>query len=135
MGMAIDVTSRRPVIGNVQGGLSGPAIKPIALHLVSRVYRNVTLTVRNHVRQSVIEKLETGQRLLATLEILNQGVHQGARFRIERALSQIGREFFPQVDAGQIETQLTPLALGGGEFSGPQYRKNRELRMQAQFIF
>jgi hypothetical protein len=40
-----------------------------------------------------------------------------------------------QVDAGQIETQLTPLALGGGEFSGPQYRKNRELRMQAQFIF
>jgi dihydroorotate dehydrogenase (NAD+) catalytic subunit len=31
MGMAIDVNTRRPVIGNVQGGLSGPAIKPIAL--------------------------------------------------------------------------------------------------------
>ena len=31
MGMAIDVAARRPVIGNVQGGLSGPAIKPIAL--------------------------------------------------------------------------------------------------------
>ena len=31
MGMAIDVATRRPVIGNVQGGLSGPAIKPIAL--------------------------------------------------------------------------------------------------------
>jgi dihydroorotate dehydrogenase (NAD+) catalytic subunit len=31
MGMAIDVKTRRPIIGNVQGGLSGPAIKPIAL--------------------------------------------------------------------------------------------------------
>ena len=31
MGMAIDVRTRRPMIGNIQGGLSGPAIKPIAL--------------------------------------------------------------------------------------------------------
>jgi dihydroorotate dehydrogenase (NAD+) catalytic subunit len=38
MGMAIDVESRRPVIGNVQGGLSGPAIKPIALLKVHQVY-------------------------------------------------------------------------------------------------
>jgi dihydroorotate dehydrogenase (NAD+) catalytic subunit len=38
MGMAIDVQSRRPVIGNVQGGLSGPAIKPIALLKVHQVY-------------------------------------------------------------------------------------------------
>jgi dihydroorotate dehydrogenase (NAD+) catalytic subunit len=36
-GMAIDVHSRRPVIGNVQGGLSGPAIKPIALLKVLHV--------------------------------------------------------------------------------------------------
>src|SRR5512147_1883770 len=38
MGMAVDVESRRPVIGNVQGGLSGPAIKPIALLKVHQVY-------------------------------------------------------------------------------------------------
>ena len=38
MGMAIDVESRLPVIGNVQGGLSGPAIKPIALLKVHQVY-------------------------------------------------------------------------------------------------
>ncbi len=36
-GMAIDVKTRRPVIGNVQGGLSGPAIKPIALLKVMQV--------------------------------------------------------------------------------------------------
>jgi dihydroorotate dehydrogenase (NAD+) catalytic subunit len=38
MGMAIDARSRRPIIGNVQGGLSGPAIKPIALLKVHQVY-------------------------------------------------------------------------------------------------
>ncbi len=38
MGMAIDTATRRPVIGNVQGGLSGPAIKPIALLKVHQVY-------------------------------------------------------------------------------------------------
>jgi dihydroorotate dehydrogenase (NAD+) catalytic subunit len=37
-GMAIDVESRKPVIGNVHGGLSGPAIKPIALLKVREVY-------------------------------------------------------------------------------------------------
>jgi dihydroorotate dehydrogenase (NAD+) catalytic subunit len=39
--MAIDIHKRRPRLANVTGGLSGPAIKPIALHLVSRVYRTV----------------------------------------------------------------------------------------------
>ena len=38
-GMSIDVETRRPVIGNVQGGLSGPAIKPIALLKVHQVYQ------------------------------------------------------------------------------------------------
>jgi dihydroorotate dehydrogenase (NAD+) catalytic subunit len=38
MGMAIDAESRTPVIGNVRGGLSGPAIKPIALLKVHQVY-------------------------------------------------------------------------------------------------
>jgi dihydroorotate dehydrogenase (NAD+) catalytic subunit len=37
-GMAIDARTRRPVIGNIQGGLSGPAIKPIALLKVHQVY-------------------------------------------------------------------------------------------------
>jgi dihydroorotate dehydrogenase (NAD+) catalytic subunit len=37
-GMAIDPKTRQPVIGNVQGGLSGPAIKPIALLMVKKVH-------------------------------------------------------------------------------------------------
>ena len=38
MGMAIDLATRTPVIGNIQGGLSGPAIKPIALLKVKQVF-------------------------------------------------------------------------------------------------
>ena len=38
MGMAIDVEQRTPIIGNVRGGLSGPAIKPIALLKTQQVF-------------------------------------------------------------------------------------------------
>ncbi len=38
MGMAIDSETRRPILGNVRGGLSGPAIKPVALLKVHQVY-------------------------------------------------------------------------------------------------
>jgi dihydroorotate dehydrogenase (NAD+) catalytic subunit len=37
-GMAIDIEARKPVLGNVRGGLSGPAIRPIALLKVKQVY-------------------------------------------------------------------------------------------------
>ena len=39
MGMSIDVRTRRPTLGNNQGGLSGPAIKPVALLKVHQVYQ------------------------------------------------------------------------------------------------
>src|SRR5205807_1458677 len=43
--MAIDWRRRRPILGNITGGLSGPAIKPLALRLVWRVARHVTIPV------------------------------------------------------------------------------------------
>lgn len=45
MGMAIDTHTRRPVLGNVFGGLSGPAIKPVALRMIYQVYREVDLPI------------------------------------------------------------------------------------------
>jgi dihydroorotate dehydrogenase (NAD+) catalytic subunit len=44
-GMAIDVETRRPKLANVFGGLSGPAIKPIALYMVYQVARSVKIPV------------------------------------------------------------------------------------------
>jgi len=44
-GMAIDVKTRRPALANVTGGLSGPAIKPVALRMVWQVSRAVSLPI------------------------------------------------------------------------------------------
>ena len=43
LGMAVDWRRRRPVLGNVLGGLSGPAIKPIALRIVYQVAQAVKI--------------------------------------------------------------------------------------------
>ena len=45
IGMAIDINTRRPVLANVTGGLSGPAIKPVALRMVLQVARAVKLPI------------------------------------------------------------------------------------------
>lgn len=44
-GLAIDARSRRPILANVTGGLSGPAIKPVALRMVLEAYRAVSIPV------------------------------------------------------------------------------------------
>ncbi len=44
-GIAIDITSRRPLLGNITGGLSGPAIKPVALCMVYEVAGAVEVPV------------------------------------------------------------------------------------------
>ncbi|MSS72365.1 MAG: dihydroorotate dehydrogenase [Candidatus Latescibacteria bacterium] len=45
LGMAVDARTRRPILGNVTGGLSGPAIKPVALAMTWRVARRVRIPV------------------------------------------------------------------------------------------
>ena len=44
-GMAVDWKRRRPVLGNVLGGLSGPAIKPLALRIVWQVFQAVKIPI------------------------------------------------------------------------------------------
>ena len=44
-GMAIDIKTRRPRLGNISGGLSGPAIRPVALYMVYHVARAVKIPV------------------------------------------------------------------------------------------
>lgn len=45
LGMAIDIRSRKPLLGNITGGLSGPAIKPVALRCVYQVAQAVTVPI------------------------------------------------------------------------------------------
>ncbi|TRZ95701.1 dihydroorotate dehydrogenase [bacterium] len=45
MGMSIDVRSRKPKLAMVQGGLSGPAIRPVAVYMVREVYRTIRIPI------------------------------------------------------------------------------------------
>lgn len=45
LGMAIDVYKRKPILANNTGGLSGPAIRPIAVRMVHEVYRAVSVPI------------------------------------------------------------------------------------------
>jgi dihydroorotate dehydrogenase (NAD+) catalytic subunit len=44
-GMAINIKTRQPVLGNSYGGLSGPAIKPVALYMVYQVFKAVNIPI------------------------------------------------------------------------------------------
>ncbi len=44
-GLAVDWRRRRPILGGGYGGLSGPAIKPLALRIVSQVHRKVSIPI------------------------------------------------------------------------------------------
>ncbi|TCP20704.1 dihydroorotate oxidase B catalytic subunit [Scopulibacillus darangshiensis] len=45
LAMAIDVESRKPKVGNIMGGLSGPAVKPIIVRLIYQVYQATKLPI------------------------------------------------------------------------------------------
>lgn len=45
MGMAVDINTRKPFLANIFGGLSGLAIKPVALRMIYQVYREVKLPI------------------------------------------------------------------------------------------
>lgn len=45
LGMAIDIRTRRPILGNVVGGLSGPAVKPVAVRMVYQVAQAVDVPI------------------------------------------------------------------------------------------
>ncbi len=100
-GMAIDVESRRPKLANLVGGLSGPAIKPIALYMVYQVARTVKIPVigmggiMDH--RDAIEFLMVGARAveIGTANFVNPRVTleviEGIRnYCVENGIRQIG---------------------------------------------
>lgn len=45
IGMAVDITTKRPLLGNIKGGLSGPAIKPVALNMVWEIRKKIKIPI------------------------------------------------------------------------------------------
>jgi dihydroorotate dehydrogenase (NAD+) catalytic subunit len=92
VGMAIDWRRRQPILGNVTGGLSGPAIKPLALRLVWQVARNVRIPI-------------IGVGGIATIDDVMEFLIAGA------SAVQIGTANFYDPTASTRLAQQLPLAL------------------------
>jgi dihydroorotate dehydrogenase (NAD+) catalytic subunit len=87
-GMAVNWRTRKPVLGNVLGGLSGPAIKPLALRIVYQVARAVDIPI-------------IGIGGIATLDDVMEFLVTGA------TAVQIGTaSFYDPAVSGQLQDQL-----------------------------
>lgn len=105
VGMAIDLEARRPVLPNVTGGLSGPAIKPVALRMVYQAARAVRIPVIGMGGiaggRDALEFLVAGASAVqvgtatyadprAAVRIIDEMAHYCARHKTEAVRSLIG---------------------------------------------
>jgi dihydroorotate dehydrogenase (NAD+) catalytic subunit len=67
-GMLIDIKKRKPILGNKQGGVSGPAIKPIAIAKIYEIYKSVKIPILGMggvtTAEDVIEMMMAGASLV-----------------------------------------------------------------------
>ena len=98
IGMAIDWRRRRPMLGNVTGGLSGPAIKPLALRMVWQVARQVKIPVIGiggiATIDDVMEFLVTGASAvqIGTANFYDPTVSQRIVEQLPAALDHVGAQ-------------------------------------------
>ena len=110
LGMAIDWRRRRPMLGNVLGGLSGPAIKPIALRAVYQVARAVDVPVVGiggiATIDDVMEFLVAGASAvqIGTANFYNPRVTMTILDDLPAALAEIGVRRIADV-TGTLETE------------------------------
>jgi dihydroorotate dehydrogenase (NAD+) catalytic subunit len=125
LGMSIDIRTRKPKLGNVMGGLSGPAIKPIAVRLVHQCYRAVRIPIIGcggiASAEDAIEFMLAGASAVqvGTASFQDPGVMQKiidglARYCDEQGVPQI-RQLTGQV---KLDQQLTDRWLRFAQQSG-----------------
>ncbi|HID24685.1 MAG TPA: dihydroorotate dehydrogenase [Planctomycetaceae bacterium] len=112
-GMAIDWRRRRPILGNVVGGLSGPAIKPVALRMVWQVAQAVAIPVIGvggiASIDDVMEFLVAGATAvqIGTANFYNPGLASSLVGELERTLVQTGCRTVQEV-IGSLRTGPIP---------------------------
>lgn len=105
LGMKIDINTRRPILANNTGGLSGPAVRPVAVRMVHEVYNAVKIPIIGMggvmSGADVIEFMIAGARLVALgtglfvnpdmiLDVKRELAEYMDRFGIEKAEDLIG---------------------------------------------
>lgn len=105
MGMAIDWRRRRPILGNVFGGLSGPAIKPVALRMVYQVAQAVKVPIIGvggiQSIDDVMEFLVAGASAvqIGTASFYNPGLAPQLVSELDAVLDELGCESVADVVA------------------------------------
>lgn len=125
LGMAIDIRSRKPKLGNVMGGLSGPAIKPIALRLVHQCYRAVRLPIIGcggiSTAEDAIEFMLAGASAVqvGTASFIDPGVMQKIIDGLQAYCVEMGIENIRDLTGGvRLDRQLTDRWLRFAQQSG-----------------
>jgi len=130
VGMAVDWRRACPVLGNVTGGLSGPAIKPIALRMVWEIVKAVGIPVIGVggivEAADVLEFLTVGARAVqvGTANLVEPTACARIIADLERLLGQagiddvaavVGRLATPSCDTPAVRRRSRPRACRGGE--------------------
>lgn len=116
MGIAIDWRKRKPILGNVFGGLSGPAIKPVALRMVYQVAQAVDIPIIGvggiQSIDDVMEFLVAGASAvqIGTASFYNPGLAPRLVGELDTLLDELGCQCVADV-VGTMESQESKPAL------------------------
>lgn len=82
-GMVIDIYKKRPILGNKKGGISGPAIKPIAIRCIYEIYQSVKIPILGiggiSTWQDAVEMMMAGASLVgvgSAVYLKGYGIYQ-----------------------------------------------------------
>jgi dihydroorotate dehydrogenase (NAD+) catalytic subunit len=113
LGMAVNWRKRKPILGNVLGGLSGPAIKPIALRIVYQVAQTVKTPIVGiggiATIDDVMEFIVAGATAvqIGTANFYNPTVSMQILDALPKALAELGassvEEVVGMIEGGMIE--------------------------------
>jgi len=111
--MAIDVERRRPVLAKICGGLSGPAIRPLAVWLTWQVHQTVSLPLIGV--GGIMDAEDALQFILAGASAVQVGtanfVHPDASIRVLRGI----RSYLADHGIGSIREMIGALRTGAEE--------------------
>ena len=97
LGMSVDLRTRKPLLGNIYGGLSGPAVKPVALRLTHQVAKAIDIPIMGG------GGIMTGEDALEFMLVGADIVSVGTATMVDpRAIGIIAKEMRAYCEKGQI---------------------------------
>lgn len=109
IGMAINTDTWKPVLGNVYGGLSGPAVKPIALRLVHQTAQVVNIPIMG--LGGIMSGRDAVEFLLAGASIVSVGTASMVDPRAIKLIADEMREYMKQKNLSSVQDMVGQLQI------------------------